>query len=81
MTSQIPDIRIRGAYFAAQKRNDSSAERVIIDALLQFMTLEQRTNACAHLHELFTAHRASTPHMQKTNELIAGALKEPEARS
>lgn len=75
--SAIPDIRLREAFLAALKNNDSSGEQLMFSALMQHMTREQLTEANRYLIELFTNAETKAPRLIRLNAKYLAALQEP----
>lgn len=75
--SSIPDIRLREAFLAALKNNDSSGEQLMFSALMQHMTREQLNEANRYLIELFTNAETKAPRLVRLNAKYLAALQEP----
>lgn len=75
--SAIPDIRLREAFTAALKNNDSAGEQLMFSALMQHMTREQLNDANRYLIELFTNANTKAPRLVRLNEKYLAALQEP----
>ena len=79
--SAIPDIRLREAFTAALKNNDSAGEQLMFNALMQHMTGEQLVAANRYLVELFTNANTKAPRLVRLNEKYLAALQEPKANA
>nr|DAE95861.1 MAG TPA: hypothetical protein [Caudoviricetes sp.] len=75
--SAIPHIRLREAFLAALKNNDSSGEQLMFSALMQHMTQEQLNAANRYLIELFTNAETKAPRLVRLNAKYLAALQEP----